>query len=300
MRPKVLFICGPTAVGKTSHAIALAQWLEAEIFSFDSRQFYRELKIGSASPSTAELEQVPHHFIANRSVTEPISAGDYEKLALAALSQYFKKKEVAVLVGGSGLYMKALSEGFDDFPTVPAKVRRQWQKIYAQEGLTALQKALEKRDPLYFNQVDQQNPQRLMRALEIIESSGRTFSSLRKKIKKQRPFDAIKIGLNCPREVLYARINERVNEMMQAGLLAECQALWPHRHENALQTVGYRELFEHLSGQCSLDEAVEKIKQNSRRYAKRQLTWFRRDQDLQWFEAGNSEAIKSYVKTKLP
>lgn len=299
MRPQAIFITGPTAVGKTSLSIQIAQWLGAEIFSFDSRQFYRELKIGSAPPSAKELALVPHHFIADRSIKEPISAGDYERLALEALQEYFKKGRPAVFVGGSGLYMKAVCEGFDDLPKVPDRVRKHWQKVYAHQGITALQSQLADDDPRYYQEVDQQNPQRLIRALEIIETSGQPYSELRKKVKKSRSFEVIKIGLDLPREVLYHRINRRVDLMMEQGLLAECESLLPHRHENALQTVGYRELFEHLIGPLSLEDAVNKVKQNSRRYAKRQLTWFRREKDLPWFKADDLASVQDHLKPLL-
>lgn len=294
-----VFICGPTAVGKTKIAIELAHWLETEIVSFDSRQFYRELKIGAAPPDADELQAVKHHFIGNLSVEDNLSAGAFEKRALQSMNGIFQQHDALILVGGSGLYMKALLEGFDQLPEVPAETRARINQQYQDSGLPYLQEEVAKRDPEYYAQVDRQNPQRLIRALEIMESSGQKFSFFRQKRKAKRDFRSLKVGLNMPRQKLYERINLRVDKMMEAGLLQEARSLYPLREKNALQTVGYRELFAHFEGKYDLETAVEEIKKSSRRYAKRQLTWFRRDDEIKWFDPDNLTDIKTYLSERL-
>lgn len=294
-----VFLCGPTAVGKTKVAIELAQWLNTEIVSFDSRQFYRELKIGAAPPDEDELHAVKHHFVANLSVEDNLSAGAFEKQALPTMDNIFKQYNTLILVGGSGLYMKALLEGFDSLPEVPAEIRESINELYRERGLPYLQDEVAKQDPEFYAQVDQQNPQRLIRALEIMASSGKKYSSFRQQRKAKRSFTSLKIGLHMPRELLYQRINRRVDKMMEAGLLKEARSLYPLREKNALQTVGYRELFAHFNGEYDLATAIEEIKKNSRRYAKRQLTWFRRDDEIKWFEPNNLADIKLYLSERL-
>ncbi len=294
-----IFICGPTAVGKTSIAIEIAKWLNTEIISFDSRQFYKELKIGAAPPSPQELEQVKHHLVGQLTVGEEYNAGSFEKDALTCLEQIFKQKDTAILAGGSGLYMKALTDGFDAMPQVDAAVREKYNVSFKEKGIESLQQSLIEKDPEYAKVVDFQNPQRLIRALEVIESTGKTYTSLRQANQVQRPFKMLKIGLNMEREQLYQRINQRVDIMLKMGLEEEARALLPHRDFNALQTVGYKEFFLYFDGQSDQTEAVEEIKKNSRRYAKRQLTWFRKDAEIQWFSPHKLESIQDYLKTQL-
>lgn len=273
----LLVIGGPTASGKTELAIRLARHYGTAILSADSRQLFRELTIGTAKPTPAERAQVPHHFINSRSIRQAYSVGEYEREALARLEELFRARDLVVLTGGSGLYIRALTRGLDDFPEVPAAIRHQWEKRYATQGLAHLQEALRQADPDYAREVDLQNPHRLIRALAVISHTGRPFSSYRRQEARPRPFTPIYLQLHRPRAELYARINARVDAMMAAGLLPEVEALQPYRRHTALQTVGYQELFDYLDGTCSLPEAVERIKRNTRRYAKRQLTWHRRD-----------------------
>lgn len=278
----VIIIAGPTAVGKTAFAIALAQQLGTEIISADSRQCYREMKIGVARPSEAELAAVPHHFIATHSVTEELNAGSFEKYALHAIDNIFAKTETAVMVGGTGLYIKAFCEGIDPMPVVPPAVRNEVIAGYEQKGMIWLQKELQQKDPAFWEVAEQQNPQRLMRALEVLYATGESIMKYRTAKKTERPFRIIKIGLELPREILNERIHQRVDEMMTQGLEGEVRSLLLYRQYNALQTVGYRELFDYLDGTVSLEQAVVNIKTNTRQYAKRQMTWFRKDPDIQW------------------
>lgn len=288
-----IFIAGPTAVGKTDVAIQIAEWLQTEIISFDSRQFYKELKIGAAPPSPEELNRVRHHLVGHLSVKDDYSAGDFEKEALAKLNEIFEKHDTAVLVGGSGLYMRILTDGFDEMPHIPAEVREKLNTELTENGLETLAEELKQKDPKYFAQVDQQNPQRVIRALEVIRATGNTYTSYRQGVKTARPFNIIKIGLDLPREELYERINLRVDKMMEAGLEEEVKQLLPYRNQNSMQTVGYKELIRHFDGEIDLATAVEEIKKNSRRYAKRQLTWFRREKDIEWFSPFEVERIKT-------
>ena len=279
----VIIIAGPTAVGKTAFAIALAQHFQTEIISADSRQCYKEMKIGVARPSDEELASVKHYFIASHSVTEDLNAGSFEKYALEAVDEIFKKSKVAVMVGGTGLYIKSFCEGIDPMPEIPEATRQQVIDGYKQKGLIWLQKELEQKDPAFWAVAEQQNPQRLMRALEVFYATGQSIMVYRTKKKIERPFRIIKIGLEISKEQLHHNINARVDQMMQEGLLKEVEFLLPYRNHNALQTVGYREIFEHMDGKCSLEEAVEHIKNNTRHYAKRQMTWFKKDTEIQWF-----------------
>jgi len=287
-KPKTLIvIVGPTAVGKTAVAIELAKKLNTEIVSADSRQFYREMTIGTAKPTPDELKQAKHHFIDSHSIKENFSVGDFEEQGLALLEGLFKKHDTAILVGGSGLYIKAICEGFDKLPSASPEVREKLNLEFKNKGIVPLQEKLKTADPVYYCQVDLNNPQRLIRALEVFETTGMPFSSYRKFTINQRPFQCIKIGLNLPREMLYQRINQRVDDMVNQGLIEEVRSLLPFRHLNALNTVGYSELFDYFDDKTDLASAIELIKQNTRRFAKRQLTWFRKDKDIKWMDAAN-------------
>ena len=279
--PHLIVIGGPTASGKTQAAIQLAQHLSCPILSADSRQFFREMNIGTAKPSAEELRQAEHYFIDNKSIKEEYSAGQFEKEALEILEKIFKKSEFAILVGGSGLYIDALCKGMDDLPKDPV-VRAYYNKKLELEGIEILQTELQKRDLEYYKNCDNQNPIRLIRALEIIQLSGKKMSEHYTNTHKKRPFSSHHLVLDWPREKLYERINKRVDLMIEAGLLDEVKALLPYRDKNALQTVGYQEIFDYLDGNADLNRAIELIKQNSRRYAKRQITWFKRNPDALW------------------
>jgi tRNA dimethylallyltransferase len=294
-KPLLIAICGPTASGKTALSIELAKWLGTEILSFDSRQFYKELQIGAAPPSPEEQAQVKHHFIQHISVKQDYNAGQYERDAIVFLGKYFQNKKNIVSVGGSGMYIKALEEGFDDLPDNVQEVRTELNSLFAEKGIEPLQKELAEKDPVYFAEVDQQNHVRLIRALEVIRTSGKTYSEQRSKPKKDRPFTTIKIGVDYPREELYKRINLRVDLMMEAGLLEEAKNLYPLKAMNSLQTVGYTELFKFFDGEWDLEFAVSEIKKNSRRYAKRQMTWFRKDANIHWIKPGDIEAAKKVI-----
>ncbi len=291
MSGTLIVVCGPTASGKTKLAIQLAKYFYAEIISADSRQVYKELKIGSAPPSEEELKEVTHHFIASRTLDEDYNAGAFEKDVLALLDKLFQKNKYVILVGGSGLYIDAVCNGFDKVPNSFPEIRKQLQSLYDEKGIESLQKKLKELDPDYFEKIDLANPQRLMRALEVCIGSGKPYSSFRKGIVNQRDFRIIKIGLELPRDVLYKRIDTRVDEMVNAGLVEEAKNLLPKKHLNALQTVGYKEFFDFFESKTTLDEAVELVKRNSRRYAKRQLTWFRKDKEIQWLLPDDIEKI---------
>lgn len=285
---QLIVVLGPTAVGKTAYAIELAKSLQTEIISADSRQIFKELNIGAARPSTEELAQVPHHFIATASIHDAYSAGRFEREALTKLAELFENHNTVVCCGGSMMYIDALVNGFDDLPT-DGDVRDELSQRYKAEGIEVLQRELMRLDPEYYNQVDLQNPHRLIRALEVCVVSKSHFSELRNNAVKSRDFEVQKIGLDMERDRLYERINARVIRMMEDGLLEEARALWPNRHLQALNTVGYKELFDHFDGTCSLQEAVQKIQQHTRNFAKRQLTWWRRDGDIQWRRASVGE-----------
>jgi tRNA dimethylallyltransferase len=277
--PKTLIvIAGPTAIGKTTLAIQIAQHYKCDILSADSRQFYREMNIGTAKPDAEELAAAPHHFIDSLSIEDAYSVGDYERDALKKLEEVFLTHDKAVLVGGSGLYIKALCEGMDVFPDVPEDVKVQLEKELEAHGLTALEAELKEKDPEYFAEVDSSNSRRVLRALSVIRATGKTFSSFRTRNISPRPFRCIYIALTADREKLYARINLRVDKMLEAGLLDEVKELYAKRNLKSLQTVGYQEFFKHFDGEISMEEAVELVKRNSRRYAKRQMTWFRNQQ----------------------
>lgn len=294
-----IFICGPTAIGKTSTAIEVAKWLKTEIISFDSRQFFNELKIGAAPPNPKELAEVPHHLIGHLSLSENYNSGDFEKEALEKINHIFETKDTVVLVGGSGLYMKVLCEGFDDMPSIKPEIRETLKSELRQKGLPRLLQELKNKDAVYYNQVDKNNPQRVLRALEIIRATKKPFSFFHKKKKVNRPFKIVKIGLNLDREKLYERINSRVDTMMEEGLLEEVKELLPYKDHNSFQTVGYREFVPYFDGEMKLDEAIEEVKKNSRRYAKRQLTWFKKDADIKWFHPEKQMDLKDHLNTIL-
>ena len=291
----LIIILGPTAIGKTSISIKLAKHYNTQIISADSRQFYKELKIGAAPPSEKELSEVQHHFIHNLSVTEDYNAGKFEEDALRKIEELFKEKEKIVMVGGSGLYIDAICKGFNKMPDISEKIRNRVISLYKKKGIEFLQSELKENDPIYFNEVDIQNPQRLMRAIEVIYSTGKPFSNFRKEQVKKRSFNIVKIGLDMNREDLYKRINKRVDIMIENGLLEEVESLLNHRNKNSLQTVGYKELFEHLDGKYSQEEAIDMIKQNTRRFAKRQISWFKRDHTITYFSTNKTKEIIKFI-----
>jgi len=280
----LITIVGPTAIGKTALSIRLAQHFNAEIISCDSRQFFKEMTIGTAVPEPEELAAAPHHFIQNRSVFEDYSVGQFERDALEKLNTLFQKSKTVIMVGGSGLYVDAVLKGLDYFPDVDANIRTQLNKQLEEKGISSLQGQLKELDIETYNSIAIDNPHRLIRALEICIGTGLPYASFKNKEKASRNFNSIKIGLNADRELIYNRINQRVDLMMEKGLLEEATALYPHKELNALQTVGYRELFSYLDGKITKEFAIEEIKKNSRRFAKRQLTWFRKDSSILWFD----------------
>ena len=293
----VIVIAGPTAVGKTAVAIQLARQFSTSVISADSRQCYREMNIGVARPSPEELSAVPHHFIASHTISEEVNAGIFEQYALATTRELFKTNPVVVMTGGTGLYIRAFCEGIDEMPAVPAEVRKKIVQLYAANGLQWLQEEVKQKDVDFWQTAEQQNPQRLMRALEFIEATGKSITSYRAGKKAVRDFNIVQIGLEMPRELLNERINQRVNTMMQQGLLEEVKSLFSFRHLNALQTVGYQEIFDHLEGKTDLNSAVELIKQHTRQYAKRQMTWFKKDSSIQWVNAAAN--IEDQLKAVL-
>ena len=295
----LLVILGPTGVGKTNISLHLAKLFGCPIISSDSRQLYRELKIGTAAPSVEQLELVKHYFIGSHSIFDDYNAGQYEHDTIHLLDELFKKHDVVLLVGGSMMYIDAVCNGMDEIPTVDPQTRIFWQKQYAEFGLEFIQNELKRLDPEHYNQVDLQNPKRIMHALEICSLTGKPYSDLRTGERKQRNFSIIKVGLNRPRPELYERINSRVDEMMQEGLLQEAQKFYAFKHLNTLNTVGYKELYEYMDGNWTLDFAVNMIKQDSRRYAKRQLTWFNRDSEIQWFHPNEKEIILNFLEQKI-
>lgn len=301
--PTILVIAGPTAAGKTALALNLAEQYGTSIISADSRQCYRELNIGVARPSREELARIPHYFIATHSVTEPVNAATFAGIArdaaeeVSARNRAAGRADLVVLAGGTGLYIKAFTEGIDAIPPVPEGVRKAVQEGYRQGGLGWLQERVRLKDPAWLEGGEGQNPRRLMRALEVWEATGRSIKTFQGNVRQA--YKVIKIGLELPRPLLYERIDARVDRMLEAGLLEEVRGLWPYRGEKALDTVGYRELFEHLDGLVSLEEAVARIKQHTRNYAKRQLTWFKKDRDIRWFGPEQAEAVLADVQQRL-
>ena len=296
-KPVLLVISGPTGSGKTDLSIRLAQQLNCSVVSADSRQVFRELPIGSAAPEVEQLKAVPHFFIGSKSIQEPFNAGMYEQEALQILETLFQENTVQILCGGTGLYIDALIQGMDVLPAANPDIRQELNLVLENQGIGALQQELLLKDPDYYHQADIQNPQRLLRALEIIRSSGKTYSSLRKKTVAERPFETIYLATDLPREELYRNINNRVQSMLEKGWLAEAEALLPCRSLNALQTVGYKELFGYFDNTYSLEQAIELIRQNTRRYAKRQLTWLRSKEQVHWIHPtmDEQEIIRNYV-----
>jgi tRNA dimethylallyltransferase len=292
----LIVIAGPTAVGKTAIAIQVAKHYNTVVLSADSRQFYREMSIGTAKPDADELATVKHYFIDSHSIQENFSVGDFEKQALVLLDELFKEYDAVVMAGGSGLYIKAVCEGFDNLPVADPGIRHRLNQDFTELGIRHLQERLKEVDPDYYEQVDIQNPQRLIRALEVYETTGKPISYYRKSTVNKRPFNIVKIGLNLPRDILYQQINYRVDKMMELGLIDEVKSLIPHRSLNALNTVGYSELFDYFDGNTDLESALELIKQNTRHFAKRQLTWFRKDKDIHWLEADDEDVVNDIVR----
>ena len=284
MNKTCLIIAGATAVGKTAMAIELAQNYFTQIISADSRQCYKELNIGVAKPVAEELASVHHYFISTHSIAETVTAASFEKYALHSADKIFEKNSIAVMVGGTGLYIKAFCEGLDEIPAIKEEVRQTIETNYNNGGIEWLQQQVKKQDPDYFIRGEMQNPQRMMRALEVKFSTGKSIGSFQRKEKKHRNFKIIKIGLELPRQILYDRINKRVDKMIETGLVKEAESLIPYKQLNALQTVGYTELFNYFEGNTSLDAAIDLIKQNSRQYAKRQMTWFKKDKEIHWID----------------
>jgi tRNA dimethylallyltransferase len=291
----LIVIAGPTAVGKTAAAIQLANFYKTVIVSADSRQFYYEMTIGTAKPTHEELAAVKHYFINSHSITDTFTVGDYEKQCLELLDDLFQIHDKVILAGGSGLFIKAVCEGFDEFPDAEPSVREKLNKAFEEKGISYLQGQLKIADPQYYEEVDLNNPQRIIRALQVYQSTGKPFSSYRKSKISERPFNIIKLGLNLPRETLYQRINQRVDLMLQYGLLEEAKSLLPFRHLNPLNTVGYSELFDYFDGKNDLNSAIELIKQNTRHYAKRQLTWFRKDKEIKWLIADKNNLVNEML-----
>ena len=292
----LITIVGPTAIGKTSLSILIASYYNTEIISCDSRQFYKEMTLGTAVPEKEELAAVPHHFIQNRSIFEDYDVGAFERDALNVLDTLFKKHNTVVMVGGSGLYVKAVLEGLDDFPKIDSSIRLGLKHILETEGINSLQDQLKKLDVTTYNTIDIENPQRVIRALEICIGTNQPYSSYTGKLKKKRKFNSIIIGLSGEREKIYERINRRVDLMVEKGLLDEAQKLYPNKELNALQTVGYKELFSFFEEKITKDEAIQEIKKNTRRFAKRQLTWFKKDPNTYWFDF---ETDKSKILKKI-
>lgn len=292
---RLLVIVGPTGSGKTDLSIRLARHYGAPILSTDSRQFYRGMAIGTAQPDPDQLQAAEHHFIASHDLNEDLNCGSYETQALSCLEKLFAEHDWVIAVGGSGLYVRALCEGMDDLPQADPELREALSRRLETEGVDALAAELRTLDPAYYATVDRRNPARVMRALEVCLQTGRPYSEQRTGVRRPRPFGIVKVGVDLPREELYARIDRRVDRMVADGLEAEARALYPYRTLNALQTVGYREFFDYFDGRTSYEEAVSLIKRNSRRYAKRQLTWFRRDSEIRWFGPWDDAAIIAHA-----
>lgn len=293
----LIVVTGPTASGKTTLSIALAKEFNTEVISADSRQFYKEMQIGTARPTEDELQGVPHHILGHISIHEHYNAGMFEKDALKILDKIFLKKNIAIVCGGSGMYVNALCYGLDKLPQQNEDIRNKLEKLLQEKGIEALQEKLKVLDAAYYEIVDLKNPHRLMRAIEVCMSTGIPYSQLRKNEKKERSFQILKIAIDWPREKLYERINQRVDLMFEQGLEKEAKKLFPYKNINALQTVGYQELFNYFEGKCSIEEAKQLIKQNSRRFAKRQLTWFRKDKEIKWFKPEEINNIIPYLQT---
>lgn len=295
----LISIVGPTAVGKTALTLELGRQFNTEIISADSRQFYKELNIGTAKPSQEELNQVPHHFINSHSIQDTFSAGDFEKDGLAKIDSLFQRHDLLLMVGGSGLFVNAVIEGMDDLPRPKEGLRELLNQNYKEKGINFIRERLSKIDPVYYKAVDISNPQRMIRAIEVFETTGIPFSIWRKNNKKERNFRTLSIGLNIERNLLYDQINQRVDDMINNGLLKEVENLLPFKEYSPLKTVGYTELFDYIDGKYTLEEAVAKIKQNTRKYAKRQLTWFRKNQNTVWFNPNEIPAVINYIESNI-
>jgi len=299
LKKTLITIVGPTAVGKTSFAIDLALKYSTEIISADSRQIYRQLKIGTAKPTHTQLALVKHHFIDYLNIDEDFNAGEFEKRAIETILDIFTRKDIAIMCGGSGLYINAVCHGIDEIPTVEPDLRELLIATFEKEGLAPLINELKLHDPQYYKQVDRSNPQRIIRALEVIRSTGKPYSKFRKRKNPKRPFRIIKIGLELDRSELYDSVDKRMDMMIKNGLFEEAKELFSYKELNALQTVGYKEIFGYLEGEYGKVEAIRLLKRNSRRYAKRQLTWFKKDDEVQWFNAGEVDAIMNYINSKV-
>lgn len=295
MEKTLIVITGPTAVGKTALCLDVAKHFDIPIINADSRQIFRELKIGTARPTEEQMAQVHHDFVGILGLDDYYSASLFEQQVLALLEQQFLSRDYALMAGGSMMYIDAVCDGIDDIPTIDDETRTTMKQRLAEEGLEALCEELRLLDPEYYEIVDRQNPRRVVHALEICVMTDKTYTSFRKRERRERPFHIIKIGLNRPREELYERINKRVDQMMADGLLEEAKSLYPRRHLNALNTVGYKELFDYIDGRWSLEEAVERIKGNTRRYARKQLTWYKKDEQIRWFHPDETESIINYI-----
>lgn len=295
----LLVLLGPTGVGKTEISLQLAERFACPIISSDSRQFYRELKIGTAAPTDGQLARVKHYFIGSHSIHDDYSAGQYELDVMQLLNKLFEEQNVVMLVGGSMMYIDAVCAGIDDIPNVDVETREYWKNVYAERGLEFIQQELYRLDPKHYQEVDLMNYKRVLHALEICSITGKPFSDIRTGIKKNRPFDILKIGLNRPRPELYDRINLRVLEMISDGLVDEARKYYEYRHLNTLNTVGYKELFEYFDGNWPLDFAVNMIQQDSRRYAKRQLTWFNRDTTIRWFHPDDADQLNEFLSNEI-
>lgn len=296
---KLIVIVGPTGIGKTDLGVFLAQKLETEIISADSRQFYKELKIGTAVPSAEELAAVKHHFIGHLSIQDYYNASTFEFEVIDLLKEKFEHFNTMLMVGGSGMYVDAVCRGIDDLPEIDQEIRAKLEKKYLEEGIESLRFELKKLDPEYYDVVDLRNPKRILKGLEICMMTGKTYTSFRKSIKKERNFNILKIGLTMDRDLLYERIEKRVDLMVEQGLFEEAKKFYSFKHLNSLNTVGYKELFAHFSGEYDLKKAIELIKRNSRRYAKRQLSWFKRDEEINWFDRAEKDKILEFVEKKI-
>lgn len=296
----LIVITGPTAVGKTNLCVELAQHFNSEIINADSRQFFKELCIGTAKPTAEEMKNIPHHFVNSHSITESYNATNYEQDVLTLLTELFKKYPLVILTGGSGLYIDAVCNGFDEnIPEGNEQLRKELEELYQKYGIELLQEKLKQLDPEFYQEIDLNNIKRLYRAIEVCMLSSNSYKELRQGIKKPRSFNIIKIALNRDKEELYSRINQRVDMMMQNGLFEEVKQVSEYRNHNALKTVGYNELFDHLDGKCSLPEATEKIKVNSRRYAKKQISWFNKSNDYSWFHPNQTNKIINYINSVI-
>ncbi|NLU91342.1 tRNA (adenosine(37)-N6)-dimethylallyltransferase MiaA [Chitinophaga sp. Ak27] len=299
MQKTVIVIAGPTASGKTALSIQLAQLFNTAVISADSRQCYREITVGTAKPSPEELEAAPHYFINSHSIKEDINAGIYEKLSLGYTREIFQQNDVAIMCGGTGLYIRAFAEGIDDMPAIPPGIRTHLNDQFVQHGIAWLQQQLQERDPDFYAIAETQNPQRLIRALEVLNATGKSITTFRTANRTPRDFRIIKIGITLPKEQLHHNIHYRVDQMIHAGLVEEVRSVTPYREHNALRTVGYQEVFQFLDGHISLDQAINDIKTHTRQYAKRQLTWFRKDAAFQWFDPRQVKDIVTWIQQQL-